>query len=1018
MLLNCPVCLKNTFDVTAQPGRCCRACGYVRLPETSEIQGPLDADLPTWIQDILSEALRGAGRAELLEIGCGSGVRLKLADKLGFSVMGVEASAPLRNRARQLLPGRFIAESLEHLPPHGFDFVLLTGVLERAPDPYVPFYSLFGKGVITERTTVLVDMTVRGVDASVRNIFSTSALAVLFRMTNFQHCEIAEVPEADGSVHLHCVARGSHFSSFMQERYVPGTWSELTDYEHLPRYEYASHLATGGNVLDFGCGTGYGARRLAAAALNVLAVDIDEVALDYARSGHDMDNLQFLRNADLGDSLEAEQFNLITCFEVIEHISAEQQGELMKNLAKLLKPEGVLLISTPNPTVTALYGENPYHLHEMKLEEFRTLVSSAFPHVQMLLQNISASVFLQTEDLSEHAELVCDRKLFQGDFNNAIYIAACAKKKLPDLPSVVYPDKGRNFIAGHVDMQRQRSLLSLERLKLVQRERENTILRDQLAAELELKRLTVQREMENTDLRNQLAAELELKHLMVQREMENTVLRDELTAAKNRLTARVRDAEARSAHLTQQLLAAQDEQNALTTQLRQIHDSSSWRALRRIQPLLAELRPVLRPPLRLAYRAWRRLKGRSLAPTPLAGPVDPTSHPRNLPLEFRLEPVWNEAAGHYQLEYDMSARVHRPGGWVEPYHVVPFHQDGPAQKRILHIIPNVFVGGSTQLVIDLVQKLPRPYEHEILTSALWPGGVHTGVGIHQVQAADPLAMARLMDEVRPDMIHVHYWGLTDESWYQAALEAIRGCGVPAVQNVNTPIAPLVDPVFGSYVFVSQYVLDCFGGQAAASGAAVRVIHPGIDLSLFEGQESVPDAENAIGMVYRLERDKLNEDSIALLIEVVKRRPRTRAYVVGGGSLLQPYLERTEQAGVRENFRFSGYVPYESLPKWYEKFRLFVAPVWKESFGQVAPFAMSKGCVVAGYDIGALAEIAGGHETLGHDLGEVAGIIVNLLDDPPRLRRMGEENHLRAGKLFGLEKMIERYTEVYDLMLAG
>jgi len=213
------------------------------------------------------------------------------------------------------------------------------------------------------------------------------------------------------------------------------------------------------------------------------------------------------------------------------------------------------------------------------------------------------------------------------------------------------------------------------------------------------------------------------------------------------------------------------------------------------------------------------------------------------------------------------------------------------------------------------------------------------------------------------------------------------------------------------------VLDHFGKEAIASGASVRVIHPGIDLSRFEGQDIAPDAQNAIGMVYRLEHDKLNEDSVELLIEVVRRRPRTRAYVVGGGSLLQPYLERTELAGLRENFRFTGYVPYDSLPNWYEKFRVFVAPVWKESFGQVAPFAMSKGCAVAGYDIGAVAEIIDGHETLGHDLDQAAGIIVDLLDDPEQLRRIGETNHFRARELFGLPKMIERYAAVYDMVLA-
>ena len=97
----------------------------------------------------------------------------------------------------------------------------------------------------------------------------------------------------------------------------------------------------------------------------------------------------------------------------------------------------------------------------------------------------------------------------------------------------------------------------------------------------------------------------------------------------------------------------------------------------------------------------------------------------------------------------------------------------------------------------------------------------------------------------------------------------------------------------------------------------------------------------------------------------------------------PYLEQTIAAGVRNNFRFTNYVPNEELPKWYDRFAIFVAPVWMESFGQAVPFAMRKGCAVAGYAVGALSEIFGGSETLGADLPQAAEI-VEPLKDPSRI----------------------------------
>jgi 2-polyprenyl-3-methyl-5-hydroxy-6-metoxy-1,4-benzoquinol methylase/glycosyltransferase involved in cell wall biosynthesis len=971
---------------------------------TSPAAGPPAAGtLPAWVREICIAAVAAHGASELLEIGCGDGTRLSEAIGLGLAVMGVEADAAARTAARQRLRGCFITAAPEQLPPHGFDLLLLTGVLEAVENPYSLFHMLFGSGAITPRTQVLAELDPT---RAARNIWTVQALAALFDNLNFTDCAITKT---GGKLLVR--ATGSDFTAFMQERFVPGTWSELSAYEHLPRYDYAARLAAGARVLDFGCGTGYGAARLALAADSVLAVDLDERALAYARAHHRRANLQFARNADLAVSLPAAQFDLITCFEVIEHIPAAEQAALVAQFARLLTPDGILLISTPNPAVTALYGDNPYHLHEMQRDEFRALLTANFPRIRLFMQRIAASVFVESE---EPAPLQCEPGVFPGAAAPAVYIAACANSPLPDLPTIVYPDFQRDFIVGHLAMLASRNLHSLDRLRLVQlgaqaaQERQAWLVeKAAISAEQETARAELRAKLQATQAELR-AAQAELRATLAALQAAETAadhLRQNLQQAERVL----HDARAEAAQVRQHLA--------------QIENSTSWRAMRRVQPLLAVLRPIIRPVLSYFWRRWRRVDTRPIDPArsgDLAAavpPPEPVLPGRNLALEESLEPVWNQAAARYDLHVDGATKSRQPGGWVSPYHVRPFHRQGPASRRILHIIPNVFIGGSTQLIIDLVQNLPRPFEHVILTSAIWPGGAHQGITVHQVPTPDAVAMAALLDDIRPDLVHVHYWGLTDDPWYHAALAAVRKRGLPALQNINTPVAPLVDRVFSAYIFVSRFVMEQFGAAAQASGATLAVIHPGIDLSKFGGLQTATDAENAIGMVYRLEDDKLREDSIELLIEVVRRRPRTRAYVVGGGRLLEPFLAATERAGVRENFRFTGYVPYDTLPGWYEKFRIFVAPVWKESFGQVAPFAMSKGCAVAGFDVGALAEICGGRETLGADLSQVADLIVQLLEDPERLRRIGKANSIRAREMFGLETMIARYTELYDQLLA-
>ena len=71
--------------------------------------------------------------------------------------------------------------------------------------------------------------------------------------------------------------------------------------------------------------------------------------------------------------------------------------------------------------------------------------------------------------------------------------------------------------------------------------------------------------------------------------------------------------------------------------------------------------------------------------------------------------------------------------------------------------------------------------------------------------------------------------------------------------------------------------------------------------------------------------------------------------------LKPTLSQQLQRLVFKNFIFTGYVVMKNY-SFYEKMSIFVAPVWKESFGQVSSFAMNMYLPVTGFAIGALPSI--------------------------------------------------------------
>jgi SAM-dependent methyltransferase len=163
------------------------------------------------------------------------------------------------------------------------------------------------------------------------------------------------------------------------ERLVPDVQrGELVHAEHLARYRLAAQLAGGANVLDAACGEGYGSAMLAAGgAASVVGVDVDERAVSHARDKY---GLEFVE-ADVCELPFADDsFDLVASFETIEHV--QDAGKMVSELRRVLRPEGRLVISTPNSDEYLIGTE--FHTRELAPSEFVELLAGHFD-VQLLL---------------------------------------------------------------------------------------------------------------------------------------------------------------------------------------------------------------------------------------------------------------------------------------------------------------------------------------------------------------------------------------------------------------------------------------------------------------------------------------------------------------------------------------------------------------------------------------------------------------------------------------------------------
>src|SRR5688572_1731916 len=178
----------------------------------------------------------------------------------------------------------------------------------------------------------------------------------------------------------------NHKLPFSGERMNPEVKDALIIIEHLHRYLLARRFCKGKSVLDIASGEGYGTEILSQHAEKVTGVDLDETAIRYSSEKYKGPNRSFRTGSATNIPLDNDSVDVVVSFETLEHVVG--QDDMMKEIRRVLRPGGILVMSTPDKK---FYSEitgykNEYHLKELYSHEFRDLVSRYFPHVQLLAQ--------------------------------------------------------------------------------------------------------------------------------------------------------------------------------------------------------------------------------------------------------------------------------------------------------------------------------------------------------------------------------------------------------------------------------------------------------------------------------------------------------------------------------------------------------------------------------------------------------------------------------------------------------
>jgi 2-polyprenyl-3-methyl-5-hydroxy-6-metoxy-1,4-benzoquinol methylase len=138
-------------------------------------------------------------------------------------------------------------------------------------------------------------------------------------------------------------------------------------------------FAAGKDVLDVGCGTGYGTAHLADVAKSIIGIDYSASAIKWARKHYP--TVDFLQMDAVRPQLPDKSFDLIVSNENFEHLP--DQKKHTQELARLLRPDGLCFVATPNPEIFP-GNHNRYHFKENTFSELTELFASCFADVSIL----------------------------------------------------------------------------------------------------------------------------------------------------------------------------------------------------------------------------------------------------------------------------------------------------------------------------------------------------------------------------------------------------------------------------------------------------------------------------------------------------------------------------------------------------------------------------------------------------------------------------------------------------------
>lgn len=143
------------------------------------------------------------------------------------------------------------------------------------------------------------------------------------------------------------------------------------------------------------------------------------------------------------------------------------------------------------------------------------------------------------------------------------------------------------------------------------------------------------------------------------------------------------------------------------------------------------------------------------------------------------------------------------------------------------------------------------------------------------------------------------------------------------------------------------------------GVDLDRFRPARDRSQVRSRFQIPPDQTTLLTIRRLV-PRMGIDTLIAAMPLILSQNQNVSLIIGSDGPLRSDLERqVDQLGIREHVRFTGFIPQEELPQYYQAADLFIMPTRAlEGFGLPVVEAMACGTPALGTAVGSITELIG------------------------------------------------------------